>query len=55
MTWQWVVLILGIIFLIVALFGWVAWTQMRARIIESYPKTLPDMLARTQKEDDADT
>jgi predicted negative regulator of RcsB-dependent stress response len=52
MTWEWVTLILGTILLIVVLFGWVAWTQMHARIIESYPKTLPDMMVRTQKEND---
>ena len=52
MTWEWVTLILGIVLLIVALFGWVAWTQMKARMFEAVPKTLPDMLARTQKEED---
>lgn len=49
MTWEWVTLILGIIFLIVVLFGWVAWTQMNARIVESYPKTIPDMMTRTKE------
>lgn len=52
MTWEWVTLILGIILLIVVLFGFVAWTQMNARIVESYPKTLPDLMVRTQKEND---
>ena len=54
MTWEWVTLILGIIFLIVVLFGWVAWVNTNARMVESYPKTIPDILARTQqKEKDA--
>jgi predicted negative regulator of RcsB-dependent stress response len=48
MTWEWVTLILGTILLIVVLFGWIAWTQMNARIIESYPKTLPDLMVRSQ-------
>jgi predicted negative regulator of RcsB-dependent stress response len=52
MSWEWVTLILGIVLLIVALFGWVSWTQMKARMFEAYPKTLPDMLARTKKEED---
>jgi hypothetical protein len=56
MTWEWVTLILGIIALIVILFSWIAWTQMHARIVESYPKTFPDMMVRTtQKESDADS
>jgi hypothetical protein len=52
MTWEWVALILGTVFLIATLFAWVAWTQMHARIVESYPKTLPDMMKLTKKEDD---
>ena len=52
MTWEWVTLILGILLLIVVLLSVVAWTQMNARIMESIPRTLPDMLARTQKENE---
>lgn len=53
MTWEWVVLILGTFLLIIALLGFVTWTQMRWRMFESYPKTLPDMMMKTQKEEDA--
>ena len=49
MTWEWVVLILGVLALLVILFGFVAWTQMKTKINESIPKTLPDMMARTEK------
>ena len=51
MTWEWVTLILGILFLIVVFLSVIAWTQMNARIMESIPRTLPDLLARTQKEE----
>lgn len=53
MTWEWVVLILGFVLLIVTLLGFVVWTQMHVRILDSYPKTLPDMMVRTQREEDA--
>ena len=53
MSWEWVTLILGIVLLIVVLFGWITWTQTRLRMFESYPKTIPDMMVRTQKEEDA--
>jgi hypothetical protein len=49
MTWEWVTLILGIVLLIVSLFAWVAWTQMKARMFEAYPKTLPDLMTRTKE------
>lgn len=52
MTWEWVTLILGIFLLIVCLFGWIAWTQMRVKINESYPKTLPDMMTKTKREEE---
>lgn len=31
MTWQWVILILGMIALIVLLFGFVAWANMKTK------------------------
>lgn len=55
MTWEWVTLILGIFLLIFILLGFITWTQMRVRMFEALPRTLPDMLARTEKEDDGRT
>ena len=49
MSWEWVVLILGLVSIIAILFGYVAWTQMQVKINESYPKTLPDMMTRTKE------
>jgi uncharacterized integral membrane protein len=51
MTWQWVVLILGIVSLIVLLFVVVAWTSMKTKFYESIPRTLPEMMG-VQKKDD---
>jgi hypothetical protein len=53
MTWEWVALILGVVLLIVLLFSFIAWTQMRTKMFEAVPKTLPDMMARTEKKEDA--
>jgi hypothetical protein len=55
MTWEWVALILGVVLLIVLLFSFIAWTQMRTKMFEAVPKTLPDMMTRTKKEEDADS
>lgn len=52
MTWEWVALILGTFAIIAILFGWVAWTQMKARFYESMPKTLPDMLTSSKKREE---
>ena len=51
MSWEWVVLILGLVTIIATLMGYIAWTQMKARMFEAYPKTLPDMLKSTHKEE----
>lgn len=54
MSWEWVALILGIVLLVVALFAFIAWTQMRTKMFEAYPKTLPDMLTSTKRRDKED-
>jgi hypothetical protein len=51
MTWEWVTLILGFCLLLTVLFGFIAWTQMKTKINETIPKTIPDMMARTKQED----
>lgn len=50
MTWEWVALILGVFVVIALLFGWIAWTQMRTKMFEAYPRTLPEMMGATKKE-----
>lgn len=52
MSWEWVALILGLVGIIAILFGYVAWTQMQVKINESYPKTLPDIMAKSKREED---
>lgn len=51
MSWEWVVLILGIVLLVVLLFAFIAWTQMRTTMFKAVPRTIPDMMARTKEED----
>lgn len=46
MTWEWVVLILGLVGLFSILVGFSMWINMNTRIYESSPKTLPEMMAR---------
>lgn len=55
MTWEWVALILGIVLLVVSLLVFVAWTNMKVKMFEAYPKTLPDMLRSTKRDDEAET
>jgi len=49
MTWEWVVLILGTFAIVALLFGFVSWTIMKAKIAESIPRTIPDMLTPTKR------
>lgn len=49
MTWEWVALILGTVFLVVLLFAFMAWTQMRTKMFEAVPRTLPDMMSSTKR------
>jgi len=49
MTWEWVTLILGIFGIVAILFGFVAWTTMKAKIAESIPRTIPDMLTSSKQ------
>ena len=51
MTWEWVALILGTVLLIVLLFAFIAWTQMRVTMFKAVPRTLPDMMLKTKEED----
>jgi hypothetical protein len=36
--------------MLVSLLGFITWTQMHARIIESYPKLTPEVLLEVQEE-----
>jgi hypothetical protein len=49
MTWEWVVLILGIVALLALLLGYITWTQMRVQMFQAIPRTLPDMFKATSK------
>jgi hypothetical protein len=51
MTWQWVVLILGIVALLALLLGYITWTQMRVQMFQAVPRTIPDMFKATQPEE----
>jgi len=43
MTWQWVVLIIGIVAILSLLLGYVTWANMRLKMFELTPHTVPDL------------
>lgn len=51
MNWEWVTLILGALTIIACLFGFVAWTTAKTERFKAVPKTLPDMMRSTEKQD----
>jgi len=52
MSWEWVVLILGVVSLVCLLFAWVSWTNVKIEKFKATPKTLPDMLRATERDPD---
>jgi hypothetical protein len=52
MTWQWVVVILGIFLLLMVRLSFTAWTNMKLKINESIPRTFPDMMISSIKKEE---
>jgi hypothetical protein len=50
MTWQWVVLIIGIVAILSLLLGYVTWAHMRLKMFELTPHTVPDLFKSLGKE-----
>jgi hypothetical protein len=54
MTWQWVVLIIGIVAILSFLLGYVTWANMRLKMFELTPHTVPDLF-KSRANADEDT
>jgi hypothetical protein len=54
MTWQWVVLIIGVVAILSFLLGYVTWANMRLKMFELTPHTVPDLF-KTRANADEDT